>query len=80
MRHLIAYTVSARMEFQGVGVVEAANSVIHETLTGSGGSGGIIALDHEGHIAMPFNTDGMYRGWVEAGGEYHVLMYGPDEK
>jgi hypothetical protein len=29
---------------------------------------------------MPFNTDGMYRGWVKAGGEYHVLMYGPDEK
>lgn len=80
MRHLIAYSVSAMMEFEGASLEEAANKVIHETLTGDGGDGGIIALDKDGNIAMPFNTPGMYRGWVEAGGEFHVLMYKEDSK
>lgn len=80
MRHLVAYSVSAMMEFLEIGVVESANKVVHETLTGSGGLGGIIALDKDGHIAMPFNTEGMYRGWVEAGGEVHVLMYEEETK
>ncbi len=80
MRHLIAYSVSAIMEFEGASVDEAANKIIHETLTGDKGDGGIIALDKDGNFAMPFNTPGMYRGWVEAGGEIHVLMYEEDAK
>jgi beta-aspartyl-peptidase (threonine type) len=78
MRHLIAYSVSAMMECRGLDVGTAANTAVHETLTGSGGEGGIIALDRNGNVAMPFNTRGMYRGWVKAGGEYHVFMYGEE--
>ena len=32
-----------------------------------GGDGGAIALDRDGNIAMPFNTSGMYRGWMQPG-------------
>ena len=40
-----------------------------------GGDGGAIALDAKGNIAMPFNTDGMYRGWVDKSGKVHVAIF-----
>ena len=40
-----------------------------------GGDGGVIALDKDGNIAMPFNTDGMFRGWVDRDGKTHVAIY-----
>mgnify|MGYP001195588317 CR=1 FL=1 len=38
-----------------------------EKLPALGGSGGLIAIDHEGNVALPFNTEGMYRAWGYAG-------------
>ena len=32
-----------------------------------GGNGGLIALDRRGGLAMPFNSEGMYRGWIARG-------------
>jgi beta-aspartyl-peptidase (threonine type) len=75
MRLLIAYDVSAHMEYEGMSLSDAAEKVIREKLTGLGGTGGLIALDRSGSIAMPFNTEGMYRGWVKEDGEVHILMY-----
>ena len=43
---------------------KAAEYVIYRTLTELGGTGGLIALDNEGHFALPFNTSGMYRGYL----------------
>jgi beta-aspartyl-peptidase (threonine type) len=77
MRNLVAYDVSAMMEYQKMKVAAAADKVI-EKLTASGGLGGIIALDAHGNIAMPFNTPGMYRGYVKEDGEVHILFYGDD--
>jgi len=76
----IARDVSALMDYKKMSVEKAANAVIHEKLTGLGGTGGIIALDKNGNIAMPFNTSGMYRGWVKADGQVHVLMYKDETK
>jgi L-asparaginase / beta-aspartyl-peptidase len=53
----------------------AAAEVINQDIPAMGGNGGAIALDSRGHIAMPFNTDGMYRGWVGADGVAHVAIY-----
>ena len=78
MRNLVAYDVSALMEYRGMSVEEAAEKVIHDKLTSLGGTGGLIALDKDGHVAMTFNTEGMYRGWVGPDGEAHVLMYGDE--
>lgn len=75
IRYAVAYDVHARMAYGGASVTDAANAVIHETLVKAGGTGGLIAMDAKGNITMPFNTPGMYRGYLKAGGEREVLFY-----
>lgn len=75
IRYAVAYDVHARMAYGDVSVSDAANAVIHETLKNAGGTGGLIAMDAKGNITMPFNTPGMYRGYLKAGGEREVLFY-----
>ena len=57
----------------------AAAEVINQEVPSMGGNGGAIALDADGHIAIPFNTDGMYRGWIGADGVPHVAIYGDED-
>jgi len=75
MRAVAAHTVSALMELKGWSVERAAESVIRERLAAIGGTGGLIALDREGKFAMPFNTAGMYRGFVKSDGTSGVEIY-----
>ncbi len=49
--------------------------MIHERLLEIDGHGGVIAVDREGNIAMPFNTPGMYRGFVRENGDKKVMIY-----
>jgi L-asparaginase / beta-aspartyl-peptidase len=74
----VARDVAAMMEYQGLGVAEAAGRVV-EKLTHAGATGGIVAMDAEGNIAMEFNTEGMYRGFIREDGVPHVLIYGAEE-
>jgi beta-aspartyl-peptidase (threonine type) len=74
MRGLIAYDVSALMMYRGRSLEQAAAEVIGK-LTAMGGDGGFIALDKDGNIAMPFNTPGMYRGYIKADGVAHTFLY-----
>lgn len=76
IRNVIAYDVSAQMEYGGKTLEEAAREVIHNKLPALGGTGGLIALDKDGNIAMLFNTDGMFRGYLTADGEKVVKIYG----
>jgi len=62
IRNVAAYDISALMEYRGLSVEAAARQVIFEKLLPQGGLGGVIAIDKQGNIAMPFNTEGMYRG------------------
>jgi beta-aspartyl-peptidase (threonine type) len=80
IRLSIARDVSSLIEYKGWGVEKAANKVIQEKLTALGGTGGIIALDNNGKIAMSFNTAGMYRGWMKEDGVAHVEMFEAGEK
>jgi len=75
IRAAVAYDVSARMAYLGESVEQAAETIIHGTLKEFGGSGGLIALDREGHVAMPFNTPGMYRGYRLSNGQAAVKIY-----
>ena len=68
MRTVAAHTLSALMEFKGWDIERAAACVINERVVALGGSGGLIALDRKGNMAMPFSTPGMYRGYVKADG------------
>ena len=53
----------------------AANAAIHDDLTAAGGTGGLIALDASGRLATPFNTEGMYRAWIDQDGRVTVKIY-----
>lgn len=74
MRLVVAYAIHAQMKYGGKTLQDAAHDVIHHQLENLGGDGGIIGLDAEGNIAMTFNSEGMYRGWVKKG-EREVLIY-----
>ena len=63
MTGVTAYDVAARMKYKGLDLEHAANETL-EHLTSIGGEGGFIAVDAQGNFALPFNSDGMYRGHV----------------
>ena len=75
----IARDVAARMAYLGEGVEEAAETVIMTTLDQAGGTGGVIALDGRGRVAMPFNTEGMYRGTVTRSGRVTTMIYDDED-
>ena len=74
MRAVVGHEVAARMRHGGQTLEQAAAGVIMEALVEVGGarSGGLVAVDRQGRVATPFNTDGMYRGWVRADGARSV--------
>ena len=63
IRGVVAYDVSCLMEYKGMSVEEAASEVINKRVLKIGGDGGLIAVDAQGNIALPFNTEGMYRAY-----------------
>lgn len=77
IRLVMAKTISDMMEFGKYSLKDAANEMVMKRLPTLGGDGGLIAVDHQGHVSMPFNTDGMYRGYIK-NGEMHILIYGSD--
>ena len=72
IRLTIAHDIAALMEYKGLSTEEASRMVIHEKLTDIGGSGGVIVIDRQGNMAMPFNTPGMRRGYVDSSGDFVV--------
>jgi len=76
IRGVVAYDVSCLMEYKGLSLAEASEEVINNRILKIGGDGGLIAVDSKGNIAMPFNTEGMYRGVKNSEGEDLVSIYG----
>ncbi|MEJ8323997.1 MULTISPECIES: beta-aspartyl-peptidase [Kosakonia] len=75
IRALAAYDIAALMEYGGLSLQEASDAVVMEKLPALGGSGGLIAVDREGNVALPFNSEGMYRAWGYAGDAPSVGIY-----
>lgn len=75
IRGVVAYDIAAMIEYRGFSLNEAVQEAIHKKLTRAGGSGGVIALDARGNIAMTFNTEGMYRGYIRGNEEAVILLY-----
>jgi len=67
IRGCVAHDVHARMLFLKHDLAHAAQDAIVESLQPVGGRGGVVAVSHDGQIAMPFNSPGMYRAWVREG-------------
>jgi beta-aspartyl-peptidase (threonine type) len=75
IRAAAAHEVSALVRHAGLGTREAARRVVHEVLPPLGGHGGLIAVGADGEVALPFNTEGMYRGWARVGQAPVVAIY-----
>jgi beta-aspartyl-peptidase (threonine type) len=75
IRGVVAYDVSCLMEYKGLTLEAAANEVINKRILEIGGDGGLIAVDAQGNIAMPFNTEGMYRGIKTSNGIDVISIY-----
>lgn len=75
IRGVVAYDVACLMEHKGMSVEDAASEVIHKRVLEIGGDGGLIAIDANGNIAMPFNTEGMYRGSKSSNGTEEIAIY-----
>ncbi len=75
IRGVVAYDVSCLMEFKGLSLEDAANEVIHHRILEIGGDGGLIAVDAKGNVALPFNTEGMYRAIKDSAGREEVSIY-----
>ena len=63
LRAVVAYDISCLMEYKGLSLREACDVVVHKKLIDMGGEGGLIAIDLHGNYALPFNSEGMYRGY-----------------
>jgi beta-aspartyl-peptidase (threonine type) len=79
IRNCVAYDIAARLKYgESKSVEKAARKVIGDQKTRGIlpiGSGGVIVLDRKGRFTMPFNTDGMFRGYVTGEGKPHVAIY-----
>lgn len=75
MRTLAAYDIAALMEYGGLSLKEASDRVVMEKIVVLGGSGGAIAVDRDGNVALPFNSEGMYRGYGYVGDAPNVGIY-----
>ncbi len=75
IRHVVAYDISALMEYKNLSLVQATEEVVMRKLVKVNGEGGVIAIDAKGNISMPFNSAGMYRGFKKSDGKSAVLIY-----
>ena len=67
IRTVAAYDICARMAYGGLSLDAAAQQVVMDVLPAMGGRGGLIAVDAQGNLSLPFNTEGMYRGHARVG-------------
>jgi L-asparaginase / beta-aspartyl-peptidase len=75
IRAVVAYDISCLIEYKGLSLKEACNFVVKDKLVKFGGEGGLIAIDTQGNIELPFNSDGMYRAWQKNGEKAEVKIY-----
>jgi L-asparaginase / beta-aspartyl-peptidase len=79
IRNVVAYDIAARIKYKGESIGTAADDIINRKLKLLNANGGVIAMDKNGNIAMPFNTSGMFRGFLYPEGEPQVFIYSGEE-
>ncbi|MCW8834243.1 MAG: isoaspartyl peptidase/L-asparaginase [Colwellia sp.] len=75
IRYNVAADICARVQYQGKTIEQAGQEVIHDVLMPVGGTGGVIIIDKQGNISMPFNTQGMYRGKMSSNTPTYVAIF-----
>ena len=80
IRWTVAHDISALIEYKGLSLKGASELVVNDKLVKAGGSGGVICVDKAGNVSMPFNSEGMFRGYATADGKEGVFIYKDEEK
>lgn len=75
IRSVLAHDIACRMKYKQYSLAEACSEALQDRWSQMGGSGGLIALDRNGEIVMPFNTEGMYRACRTPDGHIHIAIY-----
>lgn len=74
IRSVVAHDISALIEYKGLSSDEAAQTVINK-VGKLGGDGGVIVIDRQGNISLPFNSEGMYRAWIKGDGKPETRIF-----
>lgn len=80
MRGVVTHDIHALMAYRGLSLREAMEEVVMDKLVDMGAGGGVIGLDKDGTIEAVFNTEGMYRAWVDESGDTTVRIYGDEDR
>ncbi len=75
IRNVVAYDLSALMQYKGMSLIDASDYLINGKLKSLNAEGGLISVDKNGNIAMPFNTNAMFRGYINSEGASQVSIY-----
>ena len=75
IRAAAARDICARVEYKGETLKQAATDVVMGVVPKLGGDGGVIALDAQGNVTAPFNTEGMAHAWIDRDGQYHIAIF-----
>jgi beta-aspartyl-peptidase (threonine type) len=75
IKNTVAHDISALVEYKGLSVQEAADTVIHRKL--DPGDGGVIAVGRDGSLALVYNSNGMFRGAADSTGRFEVAIWEP---
>ena len=75
IRHLVGHEIASRMRYLGEDLAAAANRVVMEDLAPYRIGAGLVAIDGTGRVVTPYNTQGMFRGWVTPDGTFHVATH-----
>lgn len=75
IRSVVAYDICAIHLYTGIPMRDAADQVVMEKLVEFGGEGGVIVMDMQGNVSMPFNSSGMYRGFMMSDGRATTEIY-----
>ncbi len=75
MRGVVAYDIAVGMRYRELSLEAAAQATMASKLDAKGGTGGLIAIDRDGNIVLPFNTPGMYRGHLLSGGDPWISIF-----
>jgi beta-aspartyl-peptidase (threonine type) len=78
IRYCIGHEIASLMSYGGMNLEEAANRALAE-LTAHKIGAGLVAIGADGTIVAPYNSLGMYRGWVSPDGRVHVATHGEVE-
>ncbi|CAM5773528.1 isoaspartyl peptidase/L-asparaginase family protein [Bosea minatitlanensis] len=78
IRYCVGHEIASLIAYKGLSLEQATQQVLGE-LSGSKVGAGLVAVDAEGNIVAPYNTEGMYRGWVTEDGLLHVATHGDVE-